>query len=54
MTHQKNKLMDTNKQTIGLLQHTKLIDLNNHLNGYWSENSDQNKLHLPESKTETN
>ena len=34
MTHQKNELMDTNQQPIGLLQHTKLIE-----NDYWYENN---------------
>ena len=34
MTHQKNELMDTNQQPIGLLQHTKLIE-----NDYWHENN---------------
>ena len=54
MTHQKNKLMDTNQQTIGLLQHNKLIDLNNPLNDYYYENNHQNNIQLQESKTQTN
>ena len=54
MTHPNNKLMYTNQQTIGLLQNTKLVDLNNLLTDFWYENKHQNNLHLLESKTQTN